>query len=119
VGVTSDEGLGHILVAGLGGIAVELLGDVSFRLPPVSDVDARGMIDAIKAKKLFDGFRGSPPGDREALVGVITKISALADIVPELTELDLNPIKILPPGQGAVVVDGRLRLSREISREGR
>jgi acetyl coenzyme A synthetase (ADP forming)-like protein len=112
VGVTSDPGLGHILVAGLGGVAVELLGDVSFRLPPVSDVDAREMLDGIKAKKLFDGFRGAPPADRGALVDIIMKISALVELMPELTELDLNPIKILPPGLGAIVVDGRLRVSR-------
>jgi acetyl coenzyme A synthetase (ADP forming)-like protein len=112
VGVTCDPSLGPILVAGLGGVQVELLGDVSFRLPPVSDVDAREMLDGIKAKKIFDGFRGSPPGDREALMDVMTKISALVEIVPELTELDLNPVKVLAPGKGAVVVDGRLRLAR-------
>jgi acetyltransferase len=112
VGVTSDPSLGPIVVAGLGGVQVELLGDVSFRLPPVSDVDAREMLERIKAKKLFDGFRGSPPGDRNALIDVIVKISALVEIIPELTELDLNPVKVFPPGRSAVVVDGRLRVSR-------
>jgi acyl-CoA synthetase (NDP forming) len=112
VGVTCDPSLGPILVAGLGGVQVELLGDVSFRLPPVSDVDAREMLEGIKAKKIFDGFRGSPPGDRDALVDVITKISALVEIMPELTELDLNPVKVLAPGEGVIVVDGRLRLAR-------
>jgi acetyl coenzyme A synthetase (ADP forming)-like protein len=112
VGVTCDPSLGPILVLGLGGVQVELLGDVSFRLPPVSDVDAREMLDRLKAKKLFDGFRGAPPADREALVDVVTKVSALVEIVPELTELDLNPVKVLSPGQGVVVVDGRLRLAR-------
>lgn len=112
VGVTCDPGLGPILVAGLGGVQVELLGDVAFRLPPVSDVDAREMLERIKAKKIFDGFRGAPPADREALVDVITRVSALVEIVPELTELDLNPVKVLAPGQGVVVVDGRLRLAR-------
>jgi acetyl coenzyme A synthetase (ADP forming)-like protein len=112
VGVTVDPSLGPILVAGLGGVQVELLGDVSFRLPPVSDVDAREMLERLKAKKLFDGFRGSPPGDREALVDVITRVSALVEIVPELTELDLNPVKVLAPGRGSMVVDGRLRLAQ-------
>lgn len=112
IGVTSDPSLGPIVMTGLGGIHVELLGDVACRLPPLSDVDAREMLDSIRAKKLFDGFRGSPPGDREALVSVITRISALVEIVPELTELDLNPVKVLLPGRGAVVVDGRMRLQR-------
>lgn len=112
IGVTSDPSLGPIVVTGLGGIHVELLGDVAFRLPPLSDVDAREMLDSVKAKKLFDGFRGSPPGDREALVSAITRISALLEIVPELTELDLNPVKVLPPGRGVMVVDGRMRVQR-------
>jgi acyl-CoA synthetase (NDP forming) len=112
VGVTSDPGLGPIIVAGLGGVQVELFGDAAFRLPPVSDVDAREMIERIKAKKLLDGFRGAPPGDKDALADVICRISALVEIVPEITELDLNPVKVLPPGKGAVVVDGRLRLEK-------
>jgi acyl-CoA synthetase (NDP forming) len=112
VGVTSDPGLGHIVVAGLGGVEVELFGDAAFRLPPVSDLDAKDMLDRIKARKLLDGFRGAPPADKEALVDVICKISALAEIVPELTELDLNPVKVLAQGNGAIVVDGRIRLSR-------
>jgi acetyl coenzyme A synthetase (ADP forming)-like protein len=110
VGVTSDPTLGPLVVAGFGGVQVELLHDVAFRLTPVSDVDAREMLESLKAKRLLDGFRGSPPGDRDAFVDVILKVSALVEIMPELTELDLNPVKILPPGRGAVVVDGRLRL---------
>jgi len=112
VGVTTDPSLGPVLVAGLGGVEVELLRDVAFRLPPVSDVDAREMLDGLKAKKRFDGFRGAPPGDRDALVDVIRRVSALVEIIPELTELDLNPVKIFAPGRGAMVVDGRLRLAR-------
>jgi acetyltransferase len=112
VGVTTDPSLGPVLVAGFGGVEVELLRDVAFRLPPVSDVDAREMLDGLKAKKRFDGFRGAPPGDRDALVDVIRRVSALVEIVPELTELDLNPVKIFPPGKGAMVVDGRLRLAK-------
>ncbi len=110
VGVTTDRELGPILVAGLGGVQVELLGDVVFRLPPVSDLDARDMLDHLRARRLFDGFRGAPAGDRMALAEVICKVSALVDIAPEIAELDLNPIKVLPSGQGVVVVDARLRV---------
>jgi len=114
VGVTCDPGLGPIVVTGLGGVQVELFGDAAFRLPPVSDIDAREMLDRIKAKKLFDGFRGAPPADKDALVDVICRVSALVEIVPEVTELDLNPAKVLAPGDGAVVVDGRLRLGSRV-----
>jgi len=111
VGVTTDPTFGPLLVCGLGGVLVELLRDVAFRLPPVSDVDAAEMLAGLRAAKLLDGYRGSPPGDRAALADVIQRVSALVEIVPELRELDLNPVKVLEPGQGAIVVDGRLRIA--------
>lgn len=110
VGVTSDPSLGPIVVLGLGGVQVELLGDAAFHLPPISDVDAKEMLAHLKANKVFDGFRGMPAGDRDALVDIVCKVSALVEIAPEIRELDLNPIKVLPPGEGAVVVDARLRV---------
>jgi acetyl coenzyme A synthetase (ADP forming)-like protein len=110
VGVTTDPTFGPLLVCGLGGVLVELLRDIAFRLPPVSDVDAREMLDRLRARALLDGYRGAPPGDRAALVEVVMRVSALVEVVPELRELDLNPVKVLPPGQGAVVVDARLRV---------
>jgi acetyl coenzyme A synthetase (ADP forming)-like protein len=111
VGVTTDPTFGPLVVCGLGGVLVELLRDVSFHLTPVSDVEARDMLTALRAAKLLDGYRGMPPGDREAFVDVILRVSALVEVVPEIRELDLNPVKILPPGQGAVVVDARLRIA--------
>ncbi len=112
VGVTTDATFGPLLVCGLGGVLVELVRDVAFRLPPVSDVDAREMLSRLRATRLLDGYRGGPPGDREALVALITRISALVEIVPELCELDLNPVKVLEPGRGVVVVDARMRVGR-------
>jgi len=111
VGVTLDPSLGPLLVAGLGGVQVELQRDVAFRVTPVSDVDAAEMIASLRAFKLLYGFRGSPVADREALLDVIQRLSALAEAVPELVELELNPLKVLPLGQGAVAVDARMRLS--------
>jgi acetate---CoA ligase (ADP-forming) len=110
VGVTTDPTFGPLVVCGLGGVLVELLRDVAFRLSPVTDVDAADMIGKLRAAKLLDGYRGSPAGDRQALIGVITRISAVVELVPELRELDLNPVKVLSPGRGAVVVDGRMRI---------
>jgi acyl-CoA synthetase (NDP forming) len=109
-GVASDRTFGPLLVCGLGGTMVELLKDVSFRLHPVTDVDADEMIKGLRASPLLDGYRGAPPGDREALISIILKVSALIDVVPELAELDLNPIKVLAPGKGAIVVDARMLL---------
>jgi acetyl coenzyme A synthetase (ADP forming)-like protein len=111
VGVTVDPTFGPLLVCGLGGVLVELLHDVGYRLPPVSDVDAEELLASLRSARLLDGYRGLPAGDRAALVDVVRRVSALVDVVPELCELDLNPVKVLPPGQGAVVVDGRLRLA--------
>lgn len=110
VGVTMDPTFGPVLVCGLGGVLVELLRDVSFRLTPVTDRDAAQMLASLKGSRLLDGYRGSPAADRAALVDVILRVSALVEVVPELRELDLNPVKVLAPGQGAVVVDGRMRI---------
>jgi acyl-CoA synthetase (NDP forming) len=110
VGVTSDPTFGPLVVCGLGGTLVEVLRDVSFRLTPVSDVDAREMIAGLRSAPLLDGYRGAPAGDREALVAIIQRISVLVDLIPELRELDLNPVKVLAPGKGAVVVDARIRV---------
>ena len=112
VGVTTDPTFGPLLVCGLGGVLVELLRDVAFHLTPVSDVDATEMIGKLRSAPLLDGYRGQPPGDKDALVAVILRVSALVEVVPELRELDLNPVKVLAPGRGAVVVDGRLRVGR-------
>ncbi len=112
VGVTTDPTFGPLVVCGLGGVLVELLHDVAFRLTPVSRLDAEEMVAGVRSAKLLDGYRGSPAGDRAALAEVIQRVSALVDVVPEIRELDLNPVKVLEPGRGVVVVDARVRLGR-------
>jgi acyl-CoA synthetase (NDP forming) len=111
VGVTTDPTFGPLVVCGLGGVLVELLRDVAFHLTPVTDADAHDMLSELRAAKLLDGYRGMPSGDREALIDVILRVSALVEIVPEIRELDLNPVKVLTPGNGAIVVDARLRIA--------
>jgi acyl-CoA synthetase (NDP forming) len=110
IGVTADLTFGPLVVCGLGGTLVEVLRDVAFRLPPVTDRDAAEMLSELRTNVLLDGYRGAPPGDREALMSLILRVSALVESMPELVELDLNPVKVLPPGQGTVVVDGRMRI---------
>ena len=112
VGVVSDPTFGPLVVCGLGGVQVELLRDASFRLPPVTDLDAAEMIDRLRLKPLLDGYRGAPAGDRDALLALVQRVSALVEAVPELREMDLNPVKVLPPGQGLLVVDARIRVGR-------
>ena len=110
VGVVNDPTFGPLVVCGLGGVQVELLRDASFRMPPVTDVDASDMIDRLRMKALLDGYRGAPPADRAALALLVQRVSALVEVVPELRELDLNPVKVLGRGEGVVVVDARVRL---------
>jgi acyl-CoA synthetase (NDP forming) len=110
VGVTSDPTFGPLLVCGIGGVMAELNRDVAFRLHPVTDADAAEMLAGLRASRLLDGYRGLPPADRAALIDLIMRVSALIEVVPEITEIDLNPVKVLTPGQGAIVVDGRVRI---------
>lgn len=116
VGVTTDPELGPVVVAGLGGVQVELLRDVAFRLVPVTDVDAGEMLDSLRASKLLDGFRGAAPADRNALVQCILRVSALVERTPELVELELNPVRVLTRGRGVVAVDARARVARGAAR---
>jgi acetyl coenzyme A synthetase (ADP forming)-like protein len=111
VGVTSDPSLGPLVVAGLGGVAVELWRDVAFRLSPVTDIDAGEMLGELRGARLLDGFRGSPPADRAALEQIVLRVSALVELLPEITDLELNPVAVLPRGQGAIALDARLRLA--------
>jgi len=110
VGMTEDPSFGPLIAFGLGGIFVELIGDVSFRMNPVSDLDVDEMIGEVKAAKMLQGYRGTPPGDIPALKELIQRLSAMIEEVPEIVELDLNPVKVLEPGKGAVVVDSRMRV---------
>jgi acetyl coenzyme A synthetase (ADP forming)-like protein len=112
VGVVGDPTFGPLVVCGLGGVQVELLRDASFRMTPVTDLDATEMIDRLRLKPLLDGYRGAPAADRDALVTLVQRVSALVEAVPELREMDLNPVKVLPAGQGVVAVDARIRVGR-------
>jgi acetyl coenzyme A synthetase (ADP forming)-like protein len=108
VGMTRDPLFGPLLAFGLGGIHVEILGDVCFRVTPVTDRDAADMVRAIRGYRLFQGYRGHPPADVPAIEDVLLRISQLVEEVPEVGELDLNPVFALPPGQGCRIVDARL-----------
>jgi acetyl coenzyme A synthetase (ADP forming)-like protein len=110
VGVVVDPTFGPLVVCGLGGVQAELLRDVSFHLTPVGPTAAADMIGRLRLSALLDGYRGAPAGDRAALADVIQRVAALVEAVPEIRELDLNPVKVMGPGEGVVVVDARVRL---------
>jgi acetate---CoA ligase (ADP-forming) len=110
VGVTTDPLFGPLIAFGLGGIYVEILGDVRFRVTPLTDRDASEMMREIRGFRLLEGYRGHPPADVKALEEVLLRISLMVEEVPEITELDLNPIFALPPGEGCQVVDARIRV---------
>lgn len=111
VGMTRDPLFGHLIAFGLGGIHVEILGDVQFRIAPLTDRDATEMIRGIKGYRLLTGYRGQPPADLEALEETLLRVSRLVEEIPEISELDLNPIFALSEGQGCRIVDARIRVA--------
>jgi acyl-CoA synthetase (NDP forming) len=110
VGAMHDPTFGPLVVCGTGGVLVDLLADSAFRLHPVTAEDAAEMIREIRGARLLRGYRGSPPADEAALRDVVLRVSELLSICPEIQELDLNPVKVLPAG--ACTIDARVRMER-------
>ena len=108
VGLSHDPSFGPVLMFGLGGVYVELLRDVVFRVTPVTDRDVSEMVRAVRGSKLLAGWRGAPACDTPALEECILRLSQLVGEVPEIAELDLNPLKVLPAGRGCMAVDARV-----------
>jgi acyl-CoA synthetase (NDP forming) len=108
IGMTKDEQFGPVLMFGLGGILVEVLKDVSFRIVPLNKRDASQMIKEIKGYPLLEGYRGQGPADIPFLEALILKVSDFIDKNPEIKELDLNPVFAYK--DGAVAVDARVIL---------
>jgi len=111
VGVTHDPMFGPLIMFGLGGAYVELVRDVVFRLHPLSEHEVDSMIHEVRSAALLRGYRGQPGGDEEAIKDLLHRVSRLVGDIPELLEMDLNPVKILAPGKGCSVVDARIRLA--------
>jgi acyl-CoA synthetase (NDP forming) len=111
VGVTNDPNFGPLLACGIGGALVELLRDVSVSLTPLTDADAHQMVRSLRTFPVLDGYRGGPKHDIKALEEVMLRLSQLVEDIPEVAELDLNPVMVLREGNGAVVVDARVRVA--------
>lgn len=112
VGVTDDPLFGPLIAFGLGGIFVEILKDMVFRITPLTDIDTQEMVAGIKGHKLLEGYRGQPPADQKAVQELLLRVSRLVEEVPEISELDLNPIFVMPEGQGCTIADARIHVRR-------
>ena len=108
VGAIKDSQFGQTLMFGLGGIFVELLKDVTFRVAPITQEDAREMVTEVKAYPLLKGYRNTPPADIDAIINILLNTSRLMMDNPEIKELDLNPIMAYE--NGAKTVDARIIL---------
>jgi acyl-CoA synthetase (NDP forming) len=109
IGSSCDPQFGRMLMFGMGGIFVEIYKDVSFRLVPIGEFDAREMIEEIKGKAILEGARGYPKADKAALVRVLVSISKGLGKFPEISELDVNPLMVTE--KGPVAVDARVIVS--------
>jgi acyl-CoA synthetase (NDP forming) len=109
LGMVNDEVFGPVVVFGMGGVLAEVLHDVSYRVAPFDREEARNMISELRTCALFDGVRGSPPSDVEALVDALVKVSQFAWAQRDtLTEVDINPLLVRPKGQGVIAADAVL-----------
>ena len=110
LGIAPDPVFGPVIVAGLGGIFVEVLRDVAHRIPPIDANEARAMLDGLRGAAILRGVRGAGPRDIDALIDCIVRLSWLAHDLPEVAELDINPLTLGAAGEGAHVVDAMVRL---------
>jgi acyl-CoA synthetase (NDP forming) len=109
-GVTNDPTFGPLVLYGSGGTLVELMADVAFRLQPLTDADVDSMLDEVRGSALLRGYRGAPKLDESALKDLLLRLSLLVETCPEVREMDLNPVKVLP--RGVRVLDARVRVER-------
>ena len=108
-GAVQDPVFGPLVAFGPGGVLAELIGEAQFRLAPLTDLDAEELVRSGKAGRLVAGFRATPPADEEALVDLVLRLSLLAEELPEVVELDLNPVLALP--DRCLAVDARVRVA--------
>ena len=110
-GLVEDPAFGALVMFGLGGTATEVLGDRTLSLVPLSRSEADGLIASLKAAPLLRGYRGAEPADTDALADLLCRVARLAEDVPEVVEMDLNPVVAWPRGRGCVTIDAKIRLA--------
>jgi succinyl-CoA synthetase beta subunit len=112
LGMVRDPKFGPVVMCGLGGVFVEVVKDITFKLPPLSRDDAREMIGHLRGQKLLTGYRGAPPVEIEPLVHALVRVSQLVEEAPQIRELDINPFVLCPDASGSRAIDARIVLSR-------
>jgi acetyl coenzyme A synthetase (ADP forming)-like protein len=110
VGVTQDPSFGPLIMFGLGGIYTDLIQDVAVRIHPLTDLDAGELVSSIRIAKLFQGFGDSAPSDTGALEDLLLRISALVEDVPQIADVELNPVKVMARDLGYWVLDAKIML---------
>lgn len=113
IGMNRDPQFGPLVTFGLGGIYVEVLKDVTFRVAPFTKLDAEAMLSEIRSKALLEGVRGKPAVDKAAIIDVLLRMGQLVQDFPEIAEFDINPLIVYPKDQGAIAIDMRLVLASE------
>ncbi len=111
IGMNRDPQFGPLVMFGLGGIYVEVLRDVAFRVAPMTRLQAEEMVEEIRSYKLLAGVRGQAPADIDAIVDTLLRVSQMVNDWPEIAEMDINPLLVRDKGAGAVAVDMRLILT--------
>jgi acyl-CoA synthetase (NDP forming) len=115
IGMVEDPNFGPLVVFGLGGVFVELIGDVAFRIHPLTDLDVDDMLQSVKSARLLEGYRGEEPGDVDAVKEALLRVSAMIEDFPEMVEMDMNPVKVGRPGEGVRVVDARIKVRPDMA----
>ena len=113
LGVTKDPTFGHMIMLGLGGIYVEVLKDIQFGIAPITPGRAREMIADLRTYPLFAGVRGEKPSDIDAMVDCLLRVSQMVTDLPQIVELDINPLFVYPAGKGVMAVDARIVIAPE------
>jgi acetyltransferase len=113
LGMVRDAQFGPLVMFGSGGIEVEGLNDVAFALAPLTRGEAEGLLDATWAGRRMRGYRNLPAGDSEAVIEALIRLGRLGIDVPEVMEVEVNPFRVFPKGEGAIVLDARLRVKRD------
>ena len=111
VSMLEDPSFGPLIVFGLGGVYLDLVADTAVRVTPLTDRAAAAMVREIRGYPLLEGYRGHPPADIEAIHGLLLRVSRLVEEVPDISELELSPVFVGPPGRGCRIVDARIRVA--------
>ena len=109
--MTQDPSFGPLIMFGMGGIYTELFKDVTFRIHPLTDVDAYEMVRSVRAYQLLEGWRGTAGSDIKSIQELLLRVSAMVEDITQIAELDLNPVKVFEAGKGYAVIDARVMLS--------